>query len=114
MGIVELDVLNLIVTTVVGFIASGTCAALVRFANEQRAVNQANVLAQRSMQRDVIYRYFHKSVELGQALTPEEFKHVTDCASAYEANGGNGTGSVMYERIKAHAKITTGRMDEDD
>lgn len=108
MGIVELDVLNLVMTTAVGFVASGTCAALVKFAKEQREVNKANVLAQRSMQRDVIYRYFHKAVELGQPLTPEEFKHVNDCANAYNANGGNGTGTVMWDRIREHARIETG------
>lgn len=103
-----LAVINIIVTSIVGAIASGTAGCLVKFASEQREVNKANVLAQRSMQRDVIYRYFHKAVELGQALTPEEYKHVTDCASAYEANGGNGTGTLMYERIKEHARIETG------
>lgn len=109
---VEIGVLNLIITTVVGFIASGTCGALVKFAREQREVNKANVLAQRSMQRDVIYRYFHKAVELGQPLTPEEYKHVNDCANAYNANGGNGTGTVMWERIREHAIIETGRTDD--
>ena len=110
----SIEVINLFVTTAVGFVASGTCAALVRFAREQREVNRRNALAQRSMQRDVIYRYFHKAVELGQALTPEEYKHVNDCASAYQANGGNGTGTVMWERIREHARIETGRTDTDD
>ncbi len=104
----SIEIINLIVSTVVAFVASGTCASFVKFAREQREVNKANVLAQRSMQRDVIYRYFHKAVELGQPLTPEEFKHVTDCANAYEVNGGNGTGTVMYDRIREHARIETG------
>jgi hypothetical protein len=108
----EIGVLNLIITTVVGFIASGTCAALVKFTREQREVNKATAQAQRSMQRDVIYRYFHKAVELRQPLTPEEYKHVNDCANAYRANGGNGTGTVMWERIREHAIIETGRTDE--
>lgn len=103
-----LALVNIVVTSIVGVIASGTAGCLVKFAREQREVNKANVLAQRSMQRDVIYRYFHKSVELGQPLTPEEYKHVTDCASAYQANGGNGTGTLMYERIREHARIETG------
>lgn len=109
-----IDVINLIVTSFVGVIASGTAGCLVRFAHEQREVNKANVLAQRSMQRDVIYRYFHKAVELQQPLTPEEYKHVNDCASAYQANGGNGTGTVMWERIREYARIETGRTDIDD
>ena len=103
-----IEQLNVLITSVIGLITSGTAAYLGKFVHEQREVNKANVLAQRSMQRDVIYRYFHKAVELGQALTPEEYKHVTDCASAYEADGGNGTGTLMYERIKEYARIETG------
>ena len=109
----ELDVIAIVLTTLIGLAVGGMYKQLVSFIKEQRTVNHANVLAQRSMQRDVIYRYFHKAVEQGQALTPEEYKHVSDCANAYEANGGNGTGSVMMERIREHAKITTGRIDEE-
>ena len=107
-----IELVNLLVTSIVGIVASGTAGYLTKFAREQREVNKANVLAQRSMQRDVIYRYFHKAVELGQALTPEEYKHVTDCANAYQANGGNGTGTLMYERIREHARIETGITEE--
>lgn len=110
----SIEVINIALTAVVGVITSGTCASLVKFAREQREVNKANVLAQRSMQRDVIYRYFHKAVELQQPLTPEEYKHVNDCANAYQANGGNGTGTVMWERIREYARIETGRTDIDD
>ena len=103
-----IEQLNVLITSVIGLITSGTAAYLGKFVHEQREVNKANVLAQRSMQRDVIYRYFHKAVELGQPLTPEEFKHVNDCANAYNANGGNGTGTVMWDRIREHARIETG------
>lgn len=112
MELFELDVIALAMTTLIGLVVTGLYKQMNDFVNEQREVNKANVLAQRSMQRDVIYRYFHKSVELGQALTPEEFKHVTDCANAYSANGGNGTGTVMYDRIREFAHIETGRTDE--
>ena len=107
-----IEQLNVLITSVIGLITSGTAAYLAKFVHEQREVNKANAQAQRSMQRDVIYRYFHKAVELRQPLTPEEYKHVNDCANAYRANGGNGTGTVMWERIREHAIIETGRTDE--
>ena len=113
MELIELDVLALVLTTLIGLVVTGMYKQMREFFTEQREVNRANVLAQRSMQRDVIYRYFHKAVELGQPLTPEEFKHVTDCANAYNANGGNGTGTVMYDRIREHAKIETGLKEDD-
>lgn len=103
------EIINLFVTSIVGIIASGTAGYLVKFAHEQKEVNKANAEANRSMQRDVLYRYFHKAVELGESLTPEEYKHVTDCAEAYRLNGGNGAGTIMYDRIREHAIIDTGR-----
>ena len=112
MDVLELDVLALVLTTLIGLVVTGMYTQMRDFFDEQREVNKANVLAQRSMQRDVIYRYFHKAVELKQPLTPEEFKHVTDCANAYNANGGNGTGTVMYDRIRDFAIIDTGRTDD--
>lgn len=108
----ELDVIALVLTTIIGLVVTGLYRQMTVFVKEQREVNKANVLAQRSMQRDVIYRYFHKAVELRQPLTPEEYKHVNDCANAYRANGGNGTGTVMWERIREHAIIETGRTEE--
>ena len=107
-----IEQLNVLITSVIGLITSGTAAYLTKFVKEQRKVNVANAQAQRSMQRDVIYRYFHKAVELRQPLTPEEYKHVNDCANAYQANGGNGTGTVMWERIREHAIIETGLTED--
>ena len=107
------DVINLIVTAVVGCVASGTLAYLTKFVREQKVVNIANAEANRSMQRDVLYRYFHKAVELREPLTPEEYKHVNDCAEAYRLNGGNGAGTVMWDRIREYAVIDTGRSNND-
>lgn len=103
-----LEVVSIVLNAIIGAIVAGLFASFRGFVREQREVNKANAQAQRSMQRDVIYRYFHKAVELRQPLTPEEFKHVNDCANAYKANGGNGTGTVMWDRIREHARIETG------
>ena len=82
---------------------------LHEFRDEQREVNQASQLANRSMERDVLYRYFHYVVERGEGITPEELEHVTRCYEAYHANGGNGAGTLMYERIMKHVRLETGR-----
>lgn len=103
------EVASLVLTTLVGLCVGGLYKSFSSFVVEQREVNKANALAQRSMQRDVIYRYFHKAVEMGEPLTPEEFKHVHDCWTAYHANGANGTGDIMWDKIREHAQIETGR-----
>ena len=103
--------INLIITTIVGFVVSGTLTYLVKFVREQKQVNHANALANRSMQRDVLYRYFHKVVELGEPLTPEEYKHVNDCWNAYHASGNNGSGDLMWDKIREYAQIETGRKE---
>lgn len=105
----HVDILSLLLTGIVGFVTTGTLSYLVRFAKEQRRVNEANALANRSMQRDVLYRYFAKVVERGEHVTPEEYSHLEDCWEAYEASGGNGAGTVMFEKIRQSVVIDTGR-----
>jgi hypothetical protein len=111
-----LEVLNIIVTTVVGGIASATMGCLFHFVKlqkeanrEQKKVNKANALANRSMQRDVLFRYFRIIVEQGHSVTPEEYDHISKCYEAYHANDGNGTGTVMWKKIQENVRIGTGR-----
>ena len=40
-------------------------------------------------------------------VVPHEMEHLEACYGAYHANGGNGTGTLMYERIKKCAVIVT-------
>ena len=87
----------------------GLVAMFRRFAREQRAVNAANEKANRSMQRDVLYRYFAKVVERGESVTPDEYAHIEQCYGAYHANGGNGAGTLMWEKIRENVRIDTGR-----
>lgn len=82
---------------------------LKAFRADQKRVNEANAMANRSLQRDVIYRYFHRIVESGEKVTPEEYEHVEKCAEAYFANDGNGVGKVMWEKIEEHVVLDTGR-----
>lgn len=107
--LLQLDIITLVVTTAIGFVTTGTLTYLVHFVGEQRRVNAANELANRSMQRDVLYRYFAKVVERGEHVTPEEYKHLEDCYEAYHSNGGNGAGTLMFERVKQNVVIDTGR-----
>ena len=107
MGVLE--VASLVLTTVIGLVVGNLYKRFVDFVGEQREVNRANELAYRSIERDVLYRYFHYVVERGEGITPEEFEHVKRCYEAYHANGGNGAGTLMFERIVEYAKIETGR-----
>ena len=80
---------------------------LTSFVREQRAVNESNTMFQRSMQRAEIMRYFRIVVEQGNPISPEELTHVESCYKAYHDNGGNGVGTLMYERICEHARLVT-------
>lgn len=107
MGVLE--VVEIVLTAIIGAVVSWTAGSLVKFRTEQREANKANALANRSMQRDVLYRYFHIIVEEGKAITPEEWAHVEECYNAYHVNGGNGTGTLMFEKMKDCVKLDTGR-----
>lgn len=85
----------------------GLWAIMRRFVKDQRAVNEANRNFIRSQQRAEIVRYFRIVVEQGQPITIEEMDHITSCYASYSANGGNGTGKLMYERIQEFACIAT-------
>ena len=80
---------------------------LTGFVREQRGVNEANAAFQRSMQRAEIMRYFRIVVEQGNPISPEELTHLESCYKAYHDNGGNGVGTLMYERICEHARLVT-------
>lgn len=107
MGVLE--VIEIFLTAVIGAAVTWTATSLAAFMKRQEEANKANALANRSMQRDVLYRYFHHVVEEGKHITPEEFSHVSDCYDAYHANGGNGAGTLMYKRIAEHAVLDSGR-----
>lgn len=85
----------------------GMWAMLRGFIKEQRKANEANRLSIRSMQRAEITRYFRMVVEECKPISPEEMSHLEACYEAYHESGGNGTGTLMYERICANAKLVT-------
>ena len=80
---------------------------LSQFVKEQRDANRRNSMSIRSMQRSELTRYFRMVVEDGKPISVEEMTHIEACYKAYHANGGNGAGTLMYERIKEHACIVT-------
>lgn len=100
---------------VLGTILSGMALAamgfmgtmLMSFINEQRKANETTAKFQRSMQRSEINSYFRIVVEEGKPISPEELQHLESCYLAYHENGGNGVGTLMYERIMEHAKLVT-------
>lgn len=104
----QVDIVAVALTSLVGVAVAAMWAQMGRFFKEQRAVNAANAIANRSLQRDVIFRYFRIIVEQGVAVTPAEYEHVKSCYDAYHANGGNGTCTLMMRKIDEHVKLVTG------
>lgn len=107
MGPFQISVFEGAVTTVLAAAMIGMWAMLRAFVKEQREANEANRMANRSMQREVIYRMFREHVERGEPMAPHELDHLEDVYGAYHANGGNGTATVMYDRIREFGRIST-------
>ena len=107
-----LEIVNVILTSAIGAVVSWTAHSLINFRHEQTIANRATEMANRSMQRDVLYRYYRLVVEQGIHITPEEYSHVQECYEAYYANGGNSSETVMtvmFKKIRDLAVIETGR-----
>ena len=105
--IIQMNVLENVVNLVLAAMISGLWAYLARFVKEQREANKRNAESIRSMQRAEITRYFRLIVEEGKPVSVEEMEHLEKCYNAYHDNGGNGTATLMYERIKQNAVIVT-------
>lgn len=108
-----LSILASVISGVVLAALLGIWRVLHGFVKEQREQNEAQRQFRRAQQRAEIMRYFRLVVEQGEPVTIEEMEHLDACYSAYHANGGNGTGTLMYERIKQYARIVTQFHDED-
>lgn len=104
---IQVDVLTTALTAFIGIMVSGMWAYLVQFVNKQKKVNEANKVFMRSMQRAQITHAFQRHVEDGHPITIEEMEHLDACYRAYHEHGGNGTGTLMWERIHEHAKLVT-------
>lgn len=109
----QISMFEAIVTSVLTAGMVSLFAMMWRFIKEQREVNEMNRRFIRSMQRAEIIRHFRIVVEQGQPITPEELEHVHDCYKAYHNSGGNGSGTFMYKKIVAHAKLITSAKDGD-
>ena len=106
-----LEIVSIVLTAIIGIVVTGLAKQLTSFIKEQRKVNEANAMANRSVQRDVIFRYFRIIVEQQQPVTPEEYEHISRCYNAYAANGGNDTGTLMWHKIQENVKLDTGRKE---
>ena len=104
-----LSIINLAVSAAIGCIVTAMWSRLVKFADEQREVNRNNAHANRALQKQTLYSIYDK-VKRGDELTPWEFDMAKDCYTAYHANGGNGTGTRMWEFVESTASITTGEV----
>ena len=106
--LLEIDIFQIILTSVIGLFVAALWGMMVGFIKEQRKVNRANINANRSLQEAQLIALFHKVVELQEEITIEEFNAGKECYDAYHANGGNGAGTQMWERIRECARIRTG------
>ena len=102
MWVVEIAITSLL-TAMVG----AMWAYIVKLARDMRASNKATRAFERSMQRAELNRYFRIVVEQGNAISPEELSHLESCYKAYHENGGNGVGTLMFERICEYARLVT-------
>lgn len=103
----QISLFEAIVTSVLTAGMVSMFAMIWRFVKEQREVNEANRQFIRSMQRAEIIRYFRIVVEQDNPITSEEMDHLHDCYNAYHNTGGNGSGTFMYQKIIAHARLIT-------
>lgn len=103
----QMNLVENVVNVILGLMIGALWAYLARFVKEQREANKRNSMSIRSMQRSELTRYFRMVVEDKKPISVEEMSHIEACYEAYHANGGNGTGTLMYERIKECAYIVT-------
>lgn len=94
-------------TTLVGAGVLALFRRLTRFESAQREANALNAESIRSMQRAELMRMFERVVEDGKPVTVEDLEHIESCYKAYHASGGNGTGTMLYNRILEHAYVVT-------
>ena len=94
-------------TTVLACVVVALFRQFKGFASDQRKANELNRESIRSMQRAELLRMFQRCVEDGRPVTFEELEHVNACYAAYHANGGNGTGTWLWERINENAFVVT-------
>lgn len=106
--LLEIDIFQIILTSLIGLFVAALWGMMVGFIKEQRKVNEANIKANRSLQEAQLIALFHKVVEENEEITIEEFNAGKECFEAYHANGGNGAGVQMWERTQKYARIRTG------
>lgn len=106
-SIFQLNVFENVVNVILAAMIGALWSYLARFVKEQREANSRNAESIKSMQRAELTRYFRMVVEERKPVSVEEMEHLEKCYEAYRANGGDGTGRLMYERICENACIVT-------
>ena len=105
--IFAITILEAVLSTLIGAAFIALFKMFRSFVKEQKEANRLNSESIRSMQRDAILRMFQKVVEDGHPISIEEMDHLKKCYTSYHNNGGNGTGTLMYDKICAHAILVT-------
>lgn len=103
----QMNVFEAVVNVILAAMIGALWNYLAKFVREQREANFRNAESIKSMQRAELTRYFRMVVEERKPVSVEEMEHLEKCYEAYRANGGDGTGALMYERIQKCAVIVT-------
>lgn len=111
-SIFQMNVFENVVNVILAAMIGALWSYLARFVKEQREANKRNSESIKSMQRAELTRYFRMVIEERKPVSVEEMQHLEKCYEAYRANGGDGTGALMYERIRKYAVIVTKVDDE--
>ena len=90
------------------------CKTVISMRKEQRENTHQMKLSIMSMQKAEMLRIFQRVVEDRKPITLEELEHLETCYKAYHANGGNGTGTVLYNKIVECACVKTRTGDGND
>lgn len=107
----ELEILSIALDVLITVVVIPLLRKVIDLSKAMHAADKRNRDFEMSMQWAEIVRAFQRHVEDGKPMTLEEMAHLDACYEAYHANGGNSTGTMLYERIKEHAKIVT-KIDE--
>lgn len=107
MSLMIVSIVQAVLTSLLVAMVTALGAALMRFRKEQRESNRLMRESIASMQKAELMRMFQRVVEDGKPVTVEELEHLDSCYQSYHANGGNGTGTLLYERVRENAFVVT-------
>ena len=109
----QLEILSIALDVLITVVVVPLLKKVIDLSRDMHDADKRNREFEMSMQWSEIVRAFQRHVEDGKPISLEEMEHLDKCYEAYHANGGNSTGTLLYERVKANARIVT-KVEEDE